>query len=78
MDPASQSAPDDFNHFIYFQFDLHVDLASINAGYDPIVYRPCFDLGGQLWLALRTQPGNPLSATVSNQLKGVGNGKPIN
>jgi len=71
MDPAAKPALDDLYHLVCCLLDPHVDPASINAGHDPVVFRPCFDLGSQLWLALRAQPGSPLSTAVSNQLKGV-------
>jgi len=71
MGSAAQPAPDDLHHLISFLPDHHVDLTSINAGYDPIVYRPCFDLDCQLWLATSAQPGNQLFTAFSNQLKGV-------
>lgn len=78
MGKAAQPATDDLHHLVFFLPDHHVDPASINSGHDPVVYRTCFDLGFQLWLAIRTQPSDPLSATFSNQLKGVKNGKTIN
>ena len=64
MDPATQPALDDLHHFISFLPDPHVDLASFNAGHDPVIYRSCFDLGYQLWLANSAQSGDPLSAAV--------------
>ena len=64
MDPAAQPAADDLHHLISFLPVPHVDPASFNAGYDPVIYRPCFDLGCQLRLAIRAQSGDPLSAAV--------------
>jgi len=71
MGTAAQPAPDDLHHFISFLPDHHVDLASINTGHDPVVYRACFGLGCQFRMATSAQPGDPLSTAFSNQLKGV-------
>jgi len=77
MGASSQQATDRLYHFLPLVSNLHVDTASFNIGHDFVVHRPSFNLGSQLRLAYRTQSGDSLSGTFSNQLKGVRNAKTI-
>jgi len=77
MDSTTQPASDDLHHFISFLPVHHVDPASANNCHNPIIYRTSFDLGGQLRFENCTQPDNPISAALSNQLRGAQNERTI-
>ena len=77
MDPAAQPASDDLHHFVFYILDHHVGAASNNT-YNAFVIRcPRFNLGCQLRFENCTQPDNPISAALSNQLRGAQNERTI-